>query len=42
MRTKTVFDRIVQKNRLFAKLAGPGSYHTSERNKRRIMRVLFP
>jgi len=40
-RTKTVFDRIAQQNRLFAKFAGPGSHLTSERNKLRIFRVLF-
>jgi len=41
-RQKTVFDRIAQKNRLFARLAGPGSHATSARNRRRIFRVLFP
>lgn len=40
-RTKTVFDRIAQRNRLFAKFAGPGSHRTSQRNKARIFRVLF-
>ena len=40
-RQKSVFDRIAQRNRLFAKFAGPGSCHTSNRNKARIFRVLF-
>lgn len=41
-RQKTVFERIAQKNRLFARLAGPGSHKTTDRQKRRILRVLFP
>jgi len=40
-RVKTAWDRIAQRNRLFAKFAGPLSGYTSERNKRRIFRVLF-
>lgn len=40
-RSKTVFDRIAQRNRLFAKFAGPESSRTSARNKARIFRVLF-
>jgi len=38
---KTVYERIEQKNRLFAKFAGPHSSSTSDRNKARIFRVLF-
>ena len=41
MRVKTVWERIDQRNRLFAKFAGPESGRTSERNRRRIFRVLF-
>jgi hypothetical protein len=40
-REKTPFERIAQRNRLFAKFAGPGSHKTSWRNKARIFRVLF-
>lgn len=38
---KSVWQRVEQKNRLFAKFAGPGSDKTSLRNKARIVRVLF-
>jgi hypothetical protein len=38
---KSPFERTEQRNRLFAKFAGPGSHRTSERNKRRIFNVLF-
>jgi len=41
MRTKTVIDRIVQKNRLFAKLCGPLASTTSDKQKARIVRALF-
>ena len=40
-RQKSVFDRIAQRNRLFAKFAGPLSGTTNARNKARIFRVLF-
>jgi hypothetical protein len=40
-RSKTVFERIAQRNRLFAKFAGPDCEHTSALNKARIFRVLF-
>jgi len=40
-RIKSPFERIAQRNRLFAKFAGPESGRTSERNRRRIFRVLF-
>lgn len=40
-RVKSSWDRIAQRNRLFAKFAGPESGYTSARNKRRIFRVLF-
>jgi len=40
-RDKSPFERIAQRNRLFAMFAGPGSHRTSTRNKARIFRVLF-
>jgi hypothetical protein len=40
-RTKSVYELIAQRNRLFSKFAGPESGHTSSRNRARIFRVLF-
>lgn len=38
---KTAFQRIEQKNRLFARVCGPLAGTTTEKQKARIVRVLF-
>lgn len=42
MSIKTVFERIEQKNRLLSFVFGPNASRTSDKQKLRIIRVLFP
>jgi hypothetical protein len=41
MRTKSVFQRIEQKNRLMSFLFGPNAGRTNNRQKLRLIRALF-
>lgn len=42
MRLKSVFERIEQKNRLASYVFGPNAGKTNDRQKLRILNVLFP